>query len=111
MLPLIQIAATNSAKNVYFSLPVYRTACFGFCVYSKHNITSLRYNIIHGSYRPISYGRGCLRRLVNQLHHRPIRIFGWMDSYAVLTAALCFIPSLWSFHWSIIYTVVLEQQS
>jgi len=34
-----------------------------------------------------------------------------MDSYAVLAAALCFIPSLWSFHWSIIYTVVLEQQS
>jgi len=23
-----------------------------------------------------------------------------MDSYAVLAAALCFIPSLWSFHWS-----------
>ena len=46
MLPLIQRAAsaTNSAKNIYFSLPVYRTACFGFCVYSKHNITSLRYN-------------------------------------------------------------------
>ena len=29
-----------------------------------------------------------------------------MDFYAVLAAALCFIPSLWSFHWSIIYTVV-----
>ena len=44
MLPLIQRAATNSAKNIYFSLLVYRTAWFGFCVYSKHNITSLRYN-------------------------------------------------------------------
>ena len=47
----------------------------------------------------------------HQPHHRLIRIFGWMDSYAVLAAALCFIPSFWSFHWSIIYTVVLEQQS
>jgi len=24
----------------------------------------------------------------HQPHHRPIRIFGWMDSYAVLAAAL-----------------------
>ena len=29
-----------------------------------------------------------------QPHHRPIRIFGWMDSYAVLAAALFIIPSL-----------------
>ena len=32
----------------------------------------------------------------HQPHHHPIRIFGWMDSYAVLAAALVFIPSLWS---------------
>jgi len=30
----------------------------------------------------------------HQPHHRPIRIFGWMDSYAVLAAALLFIPSV-----------------
>jgi len=31
----------------------------------------------------------------HQPHHRPIWIFGWMDSYMVLAAALFFIPSLW----------------
>ena len=31
----------------------------------------------------------------HQPHHRLIRIFGWMDFYAVLAAALFFIPSLW----------------
>jgi len=31
----------------------------------------------------------------HQPYHRPIRIFSWMDSYAVLAAALLIIPSLW----------------
>jgi len=33
----------------------------------------------------------------HQLHHCPIRIFGWRDSYTVLAATLVFIPSLCSY--------------
>jgi len=46
----------------------------------------------------------------HQPHHRPIRIFGWMDSYAVLAAALVFIPSLWRSRHTITmqHTAVLD---
>ena len=69
------------------------------CTLTTLNITLLRLGIIHGSLR--ANGRGCLRRLVNQPHHRPIRIKFYHTSinqfrllkyifFAELAAARCF---------------------